>query len=314
MGGSSDLASAVLYCQGPHRGRERNGAIFSLAKGTRRVRRCRGWERGFVPLSPFLLRVTFAVGRFSRPFIVRYSCGCELSCRLGWVGSAEVGMLSFTNKHSLNPAEVGRHQGTKQPRAHFVKGGRENHSRGLYGPVTNLPVFVLNEFELSLACPAKEAPILRPRGIQGGSRPPSTASSWQHSGKARTGRRTCSFQSGVPSGKYRHTRRIRTGVRTRWELDAGWSAAPTLLLLLLPPSPAAFLLAAALARLLAGSRREPPARAPPARPRLPLGTAATPARAGTEAPAIGGGGSGCEAGSRSPLSCGFAKSLTRRGG
>ena len=220
-GRSSDLASAFLYCHGPHRGRERNGAIFSFAKGTRRVRRGRGWERGFVLLSPFLLRVTFAVDPFSRPVTVRYSCGCELSSRLGWVGSAEIGMLSFTNKHSLNPAEVGRHRGTKRPRALFVKGGRKNHARGFYGPVTNIPEFVLNEFELSLSCPAKEALILRPRGIQGGSRPLSAASLWQHSGKARTGRRTRSFRSGVHARKYRHTRRIRTGVRTCWELDAG---------------------------------------------------------------------------------------------
>lgn len=170
-------------------------------------------------LSPFLLTVTFAVDPFSRPVIVR-SCGCELSSRLGRVGSAETGMLSFTNKHSLNPAEVGRYQGTKRPRAHFVKGGGENHARGLYGPVTNIPEFVLNEFELSLACPAKEASVLRPRGIQGGSHPLATASLWQHSGKARTGRRTCSFQSGVHWRKYGHTRRIRTGVRTCWQLDA----------------------------------------------------------------------------------------------
>lgn len=32
--------------------------------------RGRGWERGFVTLSPFLLRVTFAAGRFPRPVIV----------------------------------------------------------------------------------------------------------------------------------------------------------------------------------------------------------------------------------------------------
>lgn len=79
-------------------------------------------------LSPFLLSVTFAVDRFSRPMNVRYSCGCELSSRLGWLGSPEMEMLSFTNKHSLNPAEVGRHRGTKRPRARFVKGGREGES------------------------------------------------------------------------------------------------------------------------------------------------------------------------------------------
>ncbi|XP_014806065.1 PREDICTED: homeobox protein SIX2 [Calidris pugnax] len=91
-------------------------------------------------------------------------------------------MLSFTNKHSLNPAEVGRRQGTKRPRVHFVKGGRDNHARGLYGPVTNNPEFVLNEFELSLVCPAKEAAIFASPGDPG--RTLSTASSWQHSGKS----------------------------------------------------------------------------------------------------------------------------------
>lgn len=92
-------------------------------------------------------------------------------------------MLSFTNKHSLNLAEVGRHQGSKRPRAHFVKAGRKNHVRGFYRPTTNIPEFVLNEFQLSLSCPEKEASILRSRAIQGGSRPLPTAPLWQHSGK-----------------------------------------------------------------------------------------------------------------------------------
>ncbi|CAM9870242.1 unnamed protein product, partial [Bubo scandiacus] len=95
-------------------------------------------------------------------------------------------MLSFTNKHSLNPAEVGRHGGTERSRAPFVKGGRENHARGFYGPVTNIPEFVLNEFELSLCCPTKEASIFRPQGIRGGSRPLGSATLRQHSGKAGT--------------------------------------------------------------------------------------------------------------------------------
>lgn len=100
-----------------------------------------------------------------------------------------------------------------------------------------------------------------------------------------------------------NTPRICTGIRTCWELDTVDPLPPYpalfLLLLLLPPSPAAFPPAAALARLLAGSRRrrEPLGCAPPARPRLPPGTAAAPARAGAEPRPVGREGSGYEAGS-----------------
>lgn len=83
-------------------------------------------------------------------------------------------MLSFTNKHSLNPEEDGRHRGTKRPRAHFVKGEKEKQATGFLR--TNIPEFVLNEFELPLSCPAKEGSILRPRGIRGRSHPLATSS------------------------------------------------------------------------------------------------------------------------------------------
>lgn len=145
------------------------------------ARRGRGRERGFVFLLLFLLRAVFEVERLSRPVTARYSCGRELSGRLGRVGSAGIGMLSFTNKQSLNPAEIGRNRGTKRSRAHFVKERREHHARGLYRPVTNMPDFVLNEFELFFSRPEKEASIFRPRRIQGGNRPLATVSLWQHS-------------------------------------------------------------------------------------------------------------------------------------
>lgn len=94
-------------------------------------------------------------------------------------------MLSFTNKHSLNLAEVGRHQGSKRPRAHFAKAGRKNHVRGFYGPITNIPEFVLNEFQLSLSLlPWKGTLYFVARAIQGGSRPLATAPLRQHSGKS----------------------------------------------------------------------------------------------------------------------------------
>lgn len=145
------------------------------------ARRGRGRERGSVFLLPFLLRATFEVARLSRPVTVRYSRGCELSSRLGWLGSAGMGMLSFTNKHSLNPAEIGRNRGTKRSRAHFVKERREHHARGLYRPDTNMPDLVLNEFELLFSRPEKESSIFRPRRIQGGNRPLATVSLRQHS-------------------------------------------------------------------------------------------------------------------------------------
>lgn len=129
-------------------------------------------------LSTFLSNV--CGGSVLPSLTVRYSRGCEFSSRLGRPGSSEIGMLSFTNKHSLNPGEIGRQQGTKRPRAHLAKGGKEKQAKGrwsggMYGPITNIPEFVLNEFELSLPCPAKEASILRPRGIRSWSRPLATA-------------------------------------------------------------------------------------------------------------------------------------------
>lgn len=145
------------------------------------VRRGRGRERGFVFLLPFLLRATFEAERLSHPVTVRYSGGCAVSSRLGWLGSAATGMLSFTNKHSLNSAAIGRNRGTKRSRAHFVKERRDLHERELYRPVTDMPNFVLNEFELFFSRPEKEASIFRPRGIQGGNRQFATVSLWQHS-------------------------------------------------------------------------------------------------------------------------------------
>lgn len=145
------------------------------------ARRGQGRETRFVVLLPFLLRATSEVARLYRPATVGYSCDYELSSRLGWLGSAGIGMLSFTNKHSLNPAETGRNRGTKRLRAHFVKEWREHHARGLYRPVASMPDFVLNEFELFFFPPEKEASIFRPRRIQGGNRSLATASPWQHS-------------------------------------------------------------------------------------------------------------------------------------
>lgn len=196
-----------------------------------------------------------------------------------------MGMLSFTNKHSSNPAGIGRNRGTRRSRTYSVKEQREHRARGFHRPATNTPDFVLNEFEPFFSRPEKESCIFRPRRIQGGNHPFSYGRTRAQAG--RTGRRTAR----LPQRSALHKlRACAAGTAQAFGHAASW----TRLIRCPPTPPSSSSCSSCLPPPPHFPGRSPgaaPRREPPVQPRLPRGRRPLP----PGAPSAGRGGSGCEA-------------------